>query len=114
MLLQGRLPDLPIYEAFQVKRLDGWLRLAAIAAGALLLSGAGALVLYRKANRAIASQLRLSVVMAGLFVCLSIPILIFILTFNHQKNSEVIVSMLQEQIGKLPPRYHRKYREPDA
>ena len=98
MLPQGRLPNSPIYEAFQVK-LDGWLRLAAIAA-TLLLSGAGALVLYRKANRAIASQLRLSVVMAGLFVCLSIPILIFILTFNHQKNSEVIVSMLQEQIGK--------------
>ena len=98
MLPRGRLPVPPIYETFQAK-LDGWLRLAAIAA-TVLLSGVGAVVLYRKVNRAIASQLRLSVVMAGLFVCLSIPILIFILSFNHQKNSEVIVSMLQEQIGK--------------
>ncbi|VIO75028.1 adenylate/guanylate cyclase domain-containing protein [Bradyrhizobium ivorense] len=50
--------------------------------------------------RAIVSKLRLSVVISPLFVCLSIPILIFILAYNHQKNSETIISMLQEQIGK--------------
>ena len=54
---RGRLPVPPIYETFQAK-LDGWLRLAAIAA-TVLLSGVGAVVLYRKVNRAIASQLRL-------------------------------------------------------
>jgi class 3 adenylate cyclase/ABC-type nitrate/sulfonate/bicarbonate transport system substrate-binding protein len=98
MLPRGKLPAPPIHESFQA-RFDGWPRSAAIAA-TLLLFGAGAILLYRRANRAIVRHLRLSIVMAGLFVCLSIPILIFILTFNHQKNSEVIVSMLQEQIGK--------------
>jgi len=43
---------------------------------------------------------RLSVVMSALFVALSIPILMFILAYNHQKNSDAIISMLQEQIGK--------------
>ncbi len=98
MLPRGKLPAPPIYQSFQA-RFDGWPRWAAIAA-TLLLLGTGALLLYRRVNKAIANHLRLSVVMAGLFVCLSIPILIFILTFNHRKNSEVIVSMLQDQIEK--------------
>jgi class 3 adenylate cyclase/ABC-type nitrate/sulfonate/bicarbonate transport system substrate-binding protein len=98
MLPKGRLPDPPIYETHDEKVLH-WMKLTAIAA-ALLLAGVGALLISRKVNRVIVRQFRLSYVMAGLFVCLSIPILIFILVFNHQKNSEAIVSMLQDQIGK--------------
>ena len=98
MLPKGALPDPPIYETYQDKVLHR-LKLAAITA-ALLLAGAGAFLLYRKTSKVIVKQFRLSYVMAGLFVCLSIPILIFILVFNHQKNSEAIVSMLQDQIGK--------------
>lgn len=98
MLPKGRLPAPPIYQTYEAKLLH-WMTLAAIAA-ALLLAGVGAFLLYRKANKGIVSQFRLSYVMAGLFVCLSIPILIFILVFNHQKNSEAIVSVLQDQIGK--------------
>jgi len=98
MLPKGRLPTPPIYQTYE-QEVFHWIKLAAIAA-AVLLAGVGAFLLYRRANAAVVNQFRLSYVMAGLFVCLSIPILIFILVFNHQKNSEAIVSVLQEQIGK--------------
>jgi class 3 adenylate cyclase/ABC-type nitrate/sulfonate/bicarbonate transport system substrate-binding protein len=98
MLPKGRLPAPPIFETYEARVLH-WLKLAAITA-AVLLTGAGAFLLYRKVNKTIVRQFRLSYVMAALFVCLSIPILIFILVFNHQKNGEAIVSILQEQIGK--------------
>ena len=42
----------------------------------------------------------LSVVMSVLFVCLSIPILIFILLFNYHANSVVITSTLKDQVAK--------------
>lgn len=98
MLPKGKLPSPPIYQTSADRALD-WVKPTAIAA-LLLLAGGAAFLLYRKANRTIVSQFRLSYLMAGLFVCLSIPILIFILVFNHQKNSEAIVSILQEQITK--------------
>jgi adenylate cyclase len=43
---------------------------------------------------------KLSVVMPVLFVCLSIPILIFILLYNYHINSVAIGSTLQEDIAK--------------
>lgn len=98
MLPKGKLPAPPIYQTSEDRFLY-WLKLTAVTA-LLLLAGAGTFLLYRRANRTIVSQFRLSYVMAGLFVCLSIPILIFILVFNHQKNSEAIVTILQEQIAK--------------
>ncbi|MBI5323255.1 ABC transporter substrate-binding protein [Bradyrhizobium sp.] len=98
MLPKGRLPAPPFHEPFE-DRLHRWLK-PVIAGAILLLVGIGAVVTYRKVGISASRQLRLSLVMAGLFVCLSIPILIFILGFNHQKNSEAIVSMLQEHIGK--------------
>jgi class 3 adenylate cyclase/ABC-type nitrate/sulfonate/bicarbonate transport system substrate-binding protein len=98
MLPKGRLPAPPFHEPFKDK-VQRWLKW--VATGSLpLLAGIGAFVIYRRLGRSASRQLRLSLMMAGLFVCLSIPILIFILGFNHQKNGEAIVSMLQEQIGK--------------
>ena len=98
MLPKGKLPYPPIYQTSAEKTLH-WMKLAGIAM-AVLLAGACAFLLYRRIEQAAVSQFRLSYLMAGLFVCLSIPILIFILVFNHQKNSEAIVSVLQEQIEK--------------
>lgn len=98
MLPKGKLPPPPFDEPAEEKR-SRWLK--PIAAGAVLLFAVGGTIAaYRRISRSTSRQLRLSLVMAGLFVCLSIPILIFILGFNHQKNSETIVSMLQEQIEK--------------
>ncbi|KRR02722.1 hypothetical protein CQ12_06485 [Bradyrhizobium jicamae] len=100
MLPQGRLPHPPIYEAPREKTWR-WLKLAAMAA-ALLSAVAIVFLFYRKAraSKFFAVRPRLSVVMSALFVGLSIPILIFILAYNHQKNSEAIIAMLQEQVGK--------------
>jgi class 3 adenylate cyclase/ABC-type nitrate/sulfonate/bicarbonate transport system substrate-binding protein len=43
---------------------------------------------------------KLSAVMSALFVCLSIPILIFILVYNYHTNSIAIVSTLREDVAK--------------
>ena len=43
---------------------------------------------------------KLSVVMSVLFVCLSIPILIFILLYNYHTNSAAILSTLHEEVAK--------------
>jgi hypothetical protein len=43
---------------------------------------------------------RLNVVMSGLFVCLSIPILIFILVYNYRANSRTIIATLHEEVAK--------------
>ena len=98
MLPKGRLPAPPFHEPFE-DWFRRWLK-PAIAGSVLLAAGVGAIVAYRRFGRSASRQLRLSLVMAGLFVSLSIPILIFILGFNHQKNTEAIVSLLQEHIGK--------------
>ena len=98
MLPKGRLPPPPFIEPLE-DRLRRWLK-PVLAGSILLLASVGAILTYRRLGRPASRQMRLSLVMAGLFVCLSIPILIFILAFNHRKNSETIVSLLQEQIGK--------------
>ncbi len=43
---------------------------------------------------------KLSLIMSALFVCLSIPILIFILLYNYHKNSEAIASTLEQSVNK--------------
>src|ERR1700737_3421407 len=43
---------------------------------------------------------KLSAIMAGFFVCLSIPILIFILVYNYHRNSEAIIATLHEDVAK--------------
>jgi adenylate cyclase len=47
---------------------------------------------------------KLSTIMAGLFVCLSIPILIFILLYNYHRNSETIIAILHEDVAKTASR----------
>ena len=43
---------------------------------------------------------KLSAIMAGFFVCLSIPILIFILAYNYYRNSEVMMATLRDDVAK--------------
>jgi adenylate cyclase len=43
---------------------------------------------------------KLSAIMAVFFVCLSIPILIFILAYNYYRNSEVMVATLKDDVAK--------------
>ena len=43
---------------------------------------------------------KLSIIMSGLFILLSIPVLIFILMYNYTSNSDVMLAMLQEDVGK--------------
>jgi adenylate cyclase len=43
---------------------------------------------------------KLSVIMAGFLVCLSIPVLIFILVYNYYRNSEAIIATLHEEVAK--------------
>jgi adenylate cyclase len=43
---------------------------------------------------------KLSVIMAALFVCLSIPVLIFILVFNYHKTSQTIIATLHEDVAR--------------
>jgi adenylate cyclase len=43
---------------------------------------------------------KLSAIMAAFFVCLSIPILLFILIYNYYRHSETMVSILHEDVAK--------------
>ena len=43
---------------------------------------------------------KLSAIMSALFVCLSIPILIFILAYNYYKTSQTIISTLHDEVAK--------------
>jgi adenylate cyclase len=43
---------------------------------------------------------KLSAIMTGFFVCLSIPILIFILFYNYHRNSQTILAILHEDVAK--------------
>jgi adenylate cyclase len=43
---------------------------------------------------------KLSAIMSALFVCLSIPILIFILAYNYYKTSQTIIAALHDEVAK--------------
>jgi adenylate cyclase len=60
--------------------------------------GPGPLAVYRNA-RAIGA-VRLSAVMSGLFVLLSIPVLIFILVYNYRQNAAAINATLNDVVAK--------------
>ena len=56
-------------------------------------------ILYRRIARAFGA-LRLSAAMSGLFVLLSIPVLIFILAYNYWQNSATINATLNDVVAK--------------
>jgi adenylate cyclase len=56
-------------------------------------------ILYRRLARNIGA-LRLSAAMSGLFVLLSIPVLLFILAYNYWQNSATINAMLNDVVAK--------------
>ena len=102
MLTDTRLPDGLIYQA------DGnWLttwRVPMLLGLALLTIGS---VLARLASEWINRRLKrplqkpkLSTIMASLFVCLSIPVLVFILSYNYYRNSQAITETLQQEVAK--------------
>lgn len=47
-----------------------------------------------------AKKPKFSAIMAGLFVCLSIPVLVFILFYNYQRTSEAIIATLRDEVAK--------------
>ncbi len=98
MLSEGKLPEGLLYMP------DGsgwraWLKAPLLSAplAAILLFAAG-WTIYRNA-RALGA-LRLSAVMSGLFVLLSIPTLIFILLYNYEQNAAAINATLNDVVAK--------------
>jgi class 3 adenylate cyclase len=101
MLADARLPDGLIYGS-EDGRFPFGIAFALFAGlfGLVIVAG---VPIYRRASSALQhtkKKLKLSAVMAALFVCLSIPILIFILVYNHHRNAEAILTILQEQVTK--------------
>jgi class 3 adenylate cyclase/ABC-type nitrate/sulfonate/bicarbonate transport system substrate-binding protein len=102
MLTGVRLPDGLIYEADR-GWLSAWLKplltgLALLAFGLVLLW-----LLYRWISRRLELALKkpkLSAIMAAFFVCLSIPILIIILTYSYFRNSEAMIATLKNEVAK--------------
>ncbi len=66
---------------------------------AIVLVAAAAWALYR-GKACTFGALRLSAVMSGLFVLLSIPVLIFILLYNYRENGVAIRATLKDQVSK--------------
>jgi class 3 adenylate cyclase/ABC-type nitrate/sulfonate/bicarbonate transport system substrate-binding protein len=102
MLSDARLPDGLIYRTDR-DRAARWLRPALLGLVLLTIVSVLLLPLYKRINRRLelaANKPKLSTIMAGVFVCLSIPILIFILVYNYHRNSEAILATLQEVVTK--------------
>jgi len=99
MLGEAKLPKGLIYApdngSWRLQMRDPllWAFLAVVAA--IVLSR----ILYRRIARTIGT-LRLSVAMSGLFVLLSVPVLIFILAYNYWQNSATINATLNDVVAK--------------
>jgi class 3 adenylate cyclase len=102
MLSDARLPAGLLYRA-EHDRAAAWLW--PVVLGLLILTVASLLIRlsYNWFKRRIvlaAKKPKLSMIMAGLFVCLSIPILVFILAYNYHRNSATIIATLHDDVAK--------------
>jgi class 3 adenylate cyclase/ABC-type nitrate/sulfonate/bicarbonate transport system substrate-binding protein len=96
-------PKLPVGMIYLTARQDlvEWLKSWPLAWGlsaGFVVCGLG-WVLYRRYGRTLGA-LGLNAVMSGLFVLLSIPVLIFILLYNYHQNSAAIKARLQDEVSK--------------
>lgn len=102
LLHNGKLPEDLLYEVDNNTSVN-WLNVALLGLLALALATIGGLLWFALRERRLTSalgSLKLSAVMSAVFVCLSIPILIFILLYNYERTSAVIVSTLREDVAK--------------
>jgi class 3 adenylate cyclase len=102
MLSAGSEPEWLVFRTDD-SGVPGWLKYTLLGLGALVIMAAliwlWMAVVGRRLKAALGTP-KLSVVMSVLFVCLSIPILIFILLYNYHTNSVAIVSTLQAEVAK--------------
>jgi class 3 adenylate cyclase/ABC-type nitrate/sulfonate/bicarbonate transport system substrate-binding protein len=102
MLGDARLPERLIYDTHDQESPREQTLLILSVAGLLvviLIVGFAYLRINGRLGRS-GRKPKLSAVMGALFVFLSIPILIFILAYNHYRNAETILGMLQGQVTK--------------
>jgi class 3 adenylate cyclase/ABC-type nitrate/sulfonate/bicarbonate transport system substrate-binding protein len=95
--------SLPVGMIYLAARQDwvGWSKSAPLAwvlLAAVIVCGLGWAV-YRRHGHAL-SPLGLNAVMSGLFVLLSIPVLIFILLYNYHQNAAAIKATLRDEVAK--------------
>jgi class 3 adenylate cyclase/ABC-type nitrate/sulfonate/bicarbonate transport system substrate-binding protein len=102
LLHDSILPDDAFYRLDDSHRTD-WFNYALAGLLVLALVAIGGLLwITVRGGRLTAAlgALRLSAVMSAVFVCLSIPILIFILLYNYERTSADIVSTLRNSVAK--------------
>ena len=102
MLADTRLPDTLIYQGNRPWA-PAWLAPALLGLVFFAIATVLAWLLYKQFIRRIELGLakpKLSMIMAGLFICLTIPILFFILVYNYQHNSEAIIATLRDDVEK--------------
>ena len=102
MLADTRLPDKLIYQGNRPWA-PAWVAPALRGLVFFAIATVLAWLLYKQFIRRIELGLakpKLSMIMAGLFICLTIPILFFILVYNYQHNSEAIIATLRDDVEK--------------
>ena len=102
ILADSRLPDTLIYQGNRPWA-PAWLAPALLGLVFFATATVLAWLLYKQFIRRIELGLakpKLSMIMAGLFICLTIPILFFILVYNYQHNSEAIIATLRDDVEK--------------
>jgi hypothetical protein len=100
MISESELPAGMIYLAAHQDLVESFksLSLTWVLLAGCLVCGLG-WVLFRRHGRALGA-LGLNAVMSGLFVLLSIPVLIFILLYNYHQNAAAIKATLREEVAK--------------
>ena len=84
-------------------QLTAWLEPALAVAAALAIGAILLWLIYKRFSRSYErapKKPKLSAIMAGLFVCLSIPVLIIILAYSHYRNSQSMIARLDEEVAK--------------